>query len=112
MASSNAKNIGDAILIPNARYFVKAVSRGSYCLVIAGFGCPRTRCCCVTAGTLVVQKSDTYASREDELLTTLTFLLTNAVGAKAVADARKKAEAIAVNFILVTSFWEKWILKC
>jgi hypothetical protein len=56
-------------------------------------------------------KSDTYASREDELLTTFTFLLTNAAGAKAVADARKKAEAIAVNFILVTSLGKKWILK-
>jgi hypothetical protein len=47
------------------------------------------------------RKSDTYAIFiADELLTTF-LLLTNAGGAKAEADAKKSAEATAVNFILM-----------
>jgi hypothetical protein len=38
MAYSNTKKLGDSILIPDAIYFAKAVSRGGYCLAIVGFG--------------------------------------------------------------------------
>ena len=46
-------------------------------------------------------ENDTYAFCWVELTT---FLLTNAGGANAEADAKKSAEAIAVNFIFILPF--------
>ena len=90
-------------LIPDASYSSQVISRGSFSIVNV---------------TLVTKNSKSVHARVDrddrrstydicildELLTTF-LLLTNAGGANAEADAKKSAEATAVNFILINTFW-------
>ena len=88
-------------MIPDASYSSQEFSRGSVCFITEDL--PENHCvCCVTAVPLVIARKivGTYAISIAEGLLTTFLLLTNAGGAKAEADAKKSAEAMAVNFIL------------
>jgi hypothetical protein len=75
-------------LIPDAAYSPQKVGRGSYYFVIV----------------FLIQRTPTGKSRRKRTyaiccVEVTTFLLMNAAGVKAEADAKKRAEATAVNFI-------------
>lgn len=94
-----AQKLSNAILIPDAAYSSQKVGRGSYCFFIVFL---------ISNLQLAIKRIGTYAICCVEVTT---FLLTNAGGAKAEADAKKRADATAVNFIfeiyLHSLIWEK-----